>query len=204
MWGGFNLYNSILYNASLFNAFERFAINAPKYPDAALIMAFTYYQGQYLGNTDLEYAQPVIDPPAFKDFLAIPTLTSTTRITNITDLTQELSNVNPDGLRYIALCLLGVDLWPADSLRRETFSTATFKNSAVLSRKILDIFVSELEKIKDAANLTPSVVFQSITRNQVSHFSNNGGNALGITLDEAPLTCMLSISEAIVALIAAC
>lgn len=155
-------------NASIYNAFNNFANNASSDPDAALIVAVAYALGNYFCATDIEYAKPVANPPIFHEFTAIPTLSSTMRITNLTDLTLELNASNPSGFR-------------------ETYTTATLKNSPELQIKITELFVHEIETIKDAAGLLPALVMQPITEPMISHFSKRGGNALGIAESDGPL-----------------
>lgn len=48
----------------------------------------------------------------------------------------------------------------------------------------------QVETIKDAAGLLSALVMQPITANQISHFRNRGGNALGIFESIAPLILM--------------
>lgn len=167
MWGGARTY-PITAAASLISAFDNFAANSPSDPDAALILAFYYYNGTYYGSTDMEYAHAVVDPAIFRELTGVTSLASTTRIANLTDLTLEFEASNPSGFR-------------------ETYFTATFKPSAVLEREILDIYIGEVEGIKDAEGLLPAVVFQPITKDVISYFSKNGGNALGIAESDGPL-----------------
>ncbi|KAL9064571.1 MAG: hypothetical protein Q9161_008793 [Pseudevernia consocians] len=167
MWGGSRFY-PITANASLITAFDNFAANGPSDPDAALIVAFYYYNGTFGSSTDMEYAKPTINPPIFHELMGIESLTSTMRITNLTNLTLELEASNPTGFR-------------------DTYFTATFKPSALLSQEILSIFMDEVSAIKDAASIVPSVVFQPVTKDIISHFSKNGGNALGIAESDGPL-----------------
>ena len=155
-------------NASIFNAFNNFANNASTDPDAALIVPVAYASGNYVFATDIEYAKPVVNPSIFHEFTAIPTLSSTMRITNLTDLTLELNASNPSGFR-------------------ETYTTATFKSSPKLQIKVTELFVHEIETIKDAAGLLPALVMQPITEPMISHFSKRGGNALGIAESDGPL-----------------
>ena len=157
-------------NASIYKAFYNFANNAPNDPDAALITAAAYFQGQYLFSNDFEHAKPIVNPPIFHEFTSIPNITSTMRITNLSDLTIELNASNPGGFR-------------------ETYTTATFKNDPTLQVKILDIFVQEVNRVKDAKDLLPALVMQPITKPMISHFSKNGGNALGIDEEDGPLIC---------------
>lgn len=100
MWGGTKVY-PISANMSIFKAFDNFANNAPRDPDAALILAFVYAQaqGQYLASNDYEYAKPVVNPPIFHEFTDIESIASTMRITNLPNLTKELDSFSPIGFR---------------------------------------------------------------------------------------------------------
>lgn len=98
MLGGVNVY-PITANASLFEAYQDFVTNESQDLDAALILAFAYVQGTWIANNDYEYTKPIAKPPVFSKFFAVPTLSSTERITNITDLTVELTTYNPGGFR---------------------------------------------------------------------------------------------------------
>ncbi|KAL8825679.1 MAG: hypothetical protein Q9191_004268, partial [Dirinaria sp. TL-2023a] len=169
LWGGMTIH-PITANVSIYKAFYNFANNAPKDPDAALITAVAYAQGQYIFSNDYEYAKPVINPPIFHEFTSIPNITSTMRIASMSDLARELNASNPGGFR-------------------ETYTTATFKNNADLQVKILEFFVKEVEGIKDAAGILPALVMQPITKDMISHFSKKGGNALGIAESDGPLIC---------------
>lgn len=170
LWGGMTIH-PITANVSIYKAFYNFANNAPKDPDAALITAAAYAQGQYIFSNDYEYAKPVINPPIFHEFTSIPNITSTMRIASMSDLARELNASNPGGFR-------------------ETYTTATFKNNADLQVKILEFFVQEVEEIKDAAGILPALVMQPITKDMISHFSKKGGNALGIAESDGPLILM--------------
>lgn len=71
----------------------------------------------------------------------------------------------------------------------QIFRTATFKNDAHLQQEILAIW---FEITKPFVNVTkgfiPALVFQPLSEPIISHFSRRGGNALGITDSDAPLT----------------
>ena len=92
------MYN-ISANQSIYAAFENFANNASQAPDAALITAVAYAEGQYIFSNDYEYAKPIVNPPIFHEFTAIQNLTSTMRISNMSDLARELNVSNPGGFR---------------------------------------------------------------------------------------------------------
>ena len=57
MWGSSLLYD-ITQSDAIFNAYVDYGNNAPSDPNAALILAYVYAQGQFLVIADLEYALP--------------------------------------------------------------------------------------------------------------------------------------------------
>ncbi len=173
MWGGMASY-PITTNASLLSALENFAVKASTDPDAALIVAFAYAEGEYVAVTDIEYAKPIVGPSVFQEFMDIESIASTLRITTLSNLTEEFKTVNPSGFR-------------------EFYTTATFKNTPDLQNQILEFFVTEIDKIKDAEGIIPALVLQSITTDVISYFSKNGGNALGIAESDGPLICKLTL-----------
>lgn len=100
LWGGAKVYPVAL-NASIIKAFDNFANNAPQDPDAALIVTFDHYQGQYISRNDYEYAKPVVNPSIFYEFSEIPRILSTMRIADLTNLIPELRAASPDGVRWV-------------------------------------------------------------------------------------------------------
>ena len=169
MWGGslnFALTSNI--STSLIHALINFAHAAPSDPDAALILNFVYLNSTFFISTDVEYAKPTINPPIFHQITSIPNTTSTMRIANLTDLTLELENANPTGFRQI-------------------YITATFKPSVSLVQEILSIYTDEVSHIKAVPHVLPAITLQPISKNVISYFSKNGGNALGIAESDGPL-----------------
>jgi hypothetical protein len=55
--------------------------------------------------------------------------------------------------------------------------------------------MDEFNPINTVANMTPAIVFQPLTNDIISHFSRNGGNALGITTADGPLICTYLLSK---------
>ncbi|KAL8950598.1 MAG: hypothetical protein Q9222_003378 [Ikaeria aurantiellina] len=170
LWGGATIH-PITSNKAVYKAFENFANNSPSDPDAALITAVALAQGNYIFANDYEYAKPVPYPKIFDEFTSIPNITDTMRIATLSDLTKELNASNPGGFR-------------------ETYTTATFRNSADLQVKILDIFQKEVEGIKDAEGILPALVMQPITKPMIKLFGKRGGNCLGIAESDGPLILM--------------
>ena len=168
LWGGMTIY-AITTAPPIYKAFYDFTKKAD--PDAALITAVAYAQGNYLLANDYEFAKPIANPPAFSDFLKLPNISSTARITTFSDLTLELNISNPSGFRQI-------------------YSTATFKNDNALQEEVLKILQSEIDPIVDTDGILPALVMQPITEAMITNFAKNGGNALGITAENGPLNVM--------------
>lgn len=164
MWGGSLVY-LMNYSSSILTAFIELGVNAPSDPNAALIIAYAYYEGQYLATADLEYAKPLADPAIFDDFKAVPSLQDTTGIKTQADITIEFNQLNPSGLR-------------------ETYWTATYQLNYTMASYIVDIFVEETNVVANATGILPTYVLQVITTNQLSHMSKYGGNAFGLSTNE--------------------
>ncbi|KAK6538557.1 hypothetical protein TWF694_010136 [Orbilia ellipsospora] len=165
LWAGSQTF---LYNnqtaLQINNAFYYLGINAPSDPYAQVILAYAYAQteGVYVIASDLQYGKPEPNPPILQNFTSVPgAVADTLRIATLTNLTEEFNNTNPGGFR-------------------QTYWTFTVGNDVSLMTKMIDIYMDEVDKVKDAAGIVPSTIFQLITTDMTSHFTRNGGNALGL------------------------
>ncbi|OAQ70616.1 FAD binding domain-containing protein [Pochonia chlamydosporia 170] len=150
--------------AAVNNAFYNFAINSPQDPYAQIITAYAYAQTQniYVIASDLQYGKPTPNPAILKNFTDIPgPIADTLRVTNLTGLTLEFNNTNPGGFR-------------------QTYWALMTGNDAALMTEMVSIYQEEVEKVKDAPGIVPSVIFQPISTDQTKFFSKNGGNPLGL------------------------
>jgi hypothetical protein len=101
IWGGVVTYPSSTTPQQL-QAMVNFGnnINNDPYGSAIGIWQYSTLTNQTIIINAYEYTSPIVAPPAFKEFLAIPGNTSDSmRITNMTDLTIELEQAS--GYRYI-------------------------------------------------------------------------------------------------------
>lgn len=172
LWAGSEtfLYDNVT-SAGLDNAFYNMNINGPSDPYAAVILAYAYVQSidTYVIASDLQYGKPVANPPILQNFTAVPgAIASTLRITNLTGLTVEFNNSNPGGFR-------------------QTYWALMVKNSPTLMAEITKIYMDEVSTIKAVEGVLPSLIYQPITTAMTSHFSKNGGNALGFSDKDGPL-----------------
>lgn len=175
MWGGIRAY-PVQAKEIVTKGLATFNVDAATDPDLAVITSFMYIQGMYMSTVIFDYAKPEADPPIlgahFGDLANFPMILDTSRITNLTDLAIELGGSTPNGYR-------------------NQFTTATYKNSKELQDVMVDIFMEEVEGIKDQVSdiqaLKPVIAFQPIPTTITSHMSKNGGNPLGLSPADGPL-----------------
>ncbi|KAJ5537046.1 hypothetical protein N7513_010232 [Penicillium frequentans] len=156
--------------AAINDAFYYLGVNAPSDPYAQVITAYAYAQSvdSYIIASDLQYGKPVANPPILQNFTAVQgAVASTLRIVDQANLTIEFNNTNPGGFR-------------------QTYWTLMVGNNADLMADMVAIYMDEIEPLKTVVGIVPSLVFQPISTDMISHFSKNGGNALGLD-DQGPL-----------------
>lgn len=157
-WGGAIVYDQSTFDAQ-FQAFEDFA--GGEYDEyAALINSYAYVpaMGAWIASNSLEYTKPQEYPAAFENFTSLPSLTSTMRISNLSDFTTELSASNPVG-------------------RRQLFSTNTFRNSAVMMKRVFNISDELVHEMDSVSGLSWSLSFQPIPVILLEKAEQQGGNS---------------------------
>ncbi|KAI7191001.1 hypothetical protein KC316_g2552 [Hortaea werneckii] len=118
LWGG-----SVGFGESTFDqqfaAFEAFTGNPDYDPYASLIhsMIYNFTTKSWFTIAQFEYTKPEAYPPVFENFTSLPTTFSTTRISNLTDFTEELDVSTPPG-------------------QRQMFVTSTYSNSAEMLKHV--------------------------------------------------------------------
>jgi hypothetical protein len=178
--------------AAINDAFYHLGVNAPSDPYAQVIIAYAYAQSvdAYIIASDLQYGKPVANPPILQSFTAVQgAIASTLRIVDQANLTIEFNNTNPGGFRYVSNSHDTNDKPSLTQDCRQTYWTLMVGNNATLMADMVAIYMDEIEPLKTVAGIVPSLVFQPITTDMISHFSKNGGNALGLD-DQGPLNCM--------------
>jgi hypothetical protein len=78
-----------------------------------------------------------------------------------------------------------LDIWLIQN--RVSWEPITTKVNSTLMKEIMKIFLLEIEPIRNLKGFRASLPFQLITKEEISHFSKNGGNPLGITEEDGPL-----------------
>jgi FAD/FMN-containing dehydrogenase len=166
MWGGPRVIAESAFPAAI-KAFYNLAKNAAQDTNAAQILSFVYTQGQRIASAELEYAKPIANAPIFKEWMAVPSIQDNTGIRSLSELTINLNDSNPNGLR-------------------ETYWAASFKLDLSFASFIKDVFFEEVSSFSDAAALTAAGTIQGITLPQLQHMAQNGGNPLGLSAADGP------------------
>ncbi|KAK8039718.1 oxidoreductase [Apiospora rasikravindrae] len=134
-WGGF-LVIDIAAVEQQFAAFEAL-LGSPDYdPYASLIFSLFWDAPADVWATSygMHYTQPVENPPAFRNFTALPQIYGTMRISNLTDFALEMAAANP-------------------SDHRDLFVTATYKNSAEMMAAIYRISQAVVAPLRSVPNI---------------------------------------------------
>ncbi|KAJ6030669.1 uncharacterized protein N7446_000269 [Penicillium canescens] len=143
--------------------------------DTAMSFYYSFGYDQEADVYDLSitqtYAQPILDPPAFRELNQIPSESSTLRFDWLTEFSKEVASATPPGGRNL-------------------FATVTYSPSAELDREIQDIMVDEIQSIKGAPGFFPNLVIQPLYEGAIRAGKQRGGSAGGTEAD-GPLTAVL-------------
>ncbi|KAJ5492425.1 FAD linked oxidase N-terminal [Penicillium expansum] len=143
---------------------HRFINNLEKDPFASWIGMWGYVSvtDQNCVANALEYTTPVAYPAAFDEFTTIANTSSSMRISNIWNLTQELGQA---------------------SGYRDVFVTASFVNNLDVMKRTIDIHNRMIEEAKAGAkgdDYTMSTMIQPWSKLFIDHSTEQGGNMLGL------------------------
>lgn len=104
IWGGV-VYHALSTINEQIVALSEFNTPATYDEYSSLISSFGYSgaDGVSIIVNNMENTQGVADPPVFQQLSSIPSLESTMRITNMTDLSTETEKLQVNGLRYVSV-----------------------------------------------------------------------------------------------------
>lgn len=76
----------------------------------------------------------------------------------------------------------------ANKADRSSFSALSLKNPSVeMIKKLHDIFLEEVASLQAMDGVVASLPLMFITKDEVLHMSKNGGNPLGLEIEDCPL-----------------
>ncbi|OQE32472.1 hypothetical protein PENFLA_c001G10066 [Penicillium flavigenum] len=163
LWGGIVTYDNSTTLQHL-EAGHRFINNLENDPYASWIGMWEYLSltDQNMIANALEYTAPVAYPSAFDDFTTIANTSSSTRVANLWNLTQELGQA---------------------SGYRDVFITASFVNNLDVMKRTIDIHNRMIEEAKAGAkgdDYTMFTMIQPWPKLFADHSTEQGGNVLGL------------------------
>ncbi|KAK8113136.1 oxidoreductase- FAD-binding [Apiospora sp. TS-2023a] len=142
------------------------AFNEPEGLDesASLITTFAYSGAQdaFVVVTNMQYTKPEADPPVFNNFTMLTSLSSTQRITNMTDLAAETDANTPRGLR-------------------QAEATLTIAPSVAAINATVRAWKSSVASVRSMDNVTWAVGIDSLPPQLYSRYAGGSHNALGLT-----------------------
>ncbi|KAJ9216273.1 CAZyme family AA7 [Paecilomyces variotii] len=177
VWGGVILHD-ISTTSQQIPAFVNFTDHVVDDPYASLITSWDYSstRGKSVISNILVHTKPIERASSFDEVLAIPSLSSTMRLTNMHDLTEEL-HLPPE--------------------MRGRFLTLTFKNDPRLIQKALDLRDSSIKIAKAKARSSEwlfTAFFQPLPKLFSQHSVAKGGNVIGLDrFDENLLLFLVAI-----------
>ncbi|KAJ3938291.1 uncharacterized protein N0V96_011536 [Colletotrichum fioriniae] len=172
MWGGSRTYLEDSFPA-LSGAYANFIANAERDPKAGLWHVYAYFNGTKLSLPTLYYAEPDGgDADIFSEWNAIPAISDTTQNRIIADWAAEGAQGSPPG-------------------PREIYSVISSKADKGLVDAAQEIYFEEVLAVTDLPGVLPTLVFQGITIPMLKHMQQNGGNALGLNVEDGPFYIIL-------------
>ncbi|KAK7441284.1 hypothetical protein CaCOL14_006156 [Colletotrichum acutatum] len=172
MWGGSRTYLEDSFPA-LSGAYTNFIANAEKDPKAGLWHVYAYFNGTKFSLPTLYYAEPDGgEADIFSEWNAIPAISDTTQNRIIAEWAAEGAQGSPPG-------------------PREIYSVISSKADKGLVDAAQEIYFEEVLAVTDLPGILPTLVFQGITIPMLKHMQQNGGNALGLNVEDGPFYIIL-------------
>ncbi|KAM3072130.1 hypothetical protein ACMFMG_008590 [Clarireedia jacksonii] len=170
LWGGSRFYTPDV-NISLIEAYSKFIDDAPSDDDASLYIASGYVPllGGYVLVSGPAYTKPIANASIFNALNAIPSLGDTTGVGTMANFSVALNQT---------------------AFLREAWKTVTFKNDANLFKGVWAIFIEETKNILDVPGISPFMALQPLSLNIIEQMAKNGGNVLGLSAADGPLSIL--------------
>ncbi|OHE91335.1 hypothetical protein CORC01_13364 [Colletotrichum orchidophilum] len=171
MWGGSRVYTEDKFPA-VSTAFSKIISNSPGDPKAGIYVVWSYSSEAKLAIPALYYSEPDAENATiFSDFNAIDAISDTTQNRVLAAWGKETMNDSPPGLR-------------------EAYYVITTKADLEILNIALDIFYEAVPAVADISGIIPVLVTQGITVPMLEKMQQNGGNPLGLDVEDGPFYIM--------------
>ncbi|KAG8157583.1 hypothetical protein KVR01_012625 [Diaporthe batatas] len=167
MWGGTKVFMEDQF-PGVVDAFVDLIDESPSDPDAGTWAAFVVESGLKLAGVELWYGKPDgSNASIFDKFNNLTTISDTTQSRTHADYAADVGGRNPYGFRNY-------------------FYVISVKASNAVIQASLDIFFEGVDSVADVAGAHPAMVWQGITEGVLELTKKNGGNPLGLSVEDGP------------------
>ncbi|KAH7549081.1 hypothetical protein BM1_10466 [Bipolaris maydis] len=174
MYGGDRIFTNDSFSAAI-DAFVDLAKNAEADPKAIQFLSFVLdtRNNVRLAVAELEYTDAKTDAPVFDTWNKVPAMVDNTKINSLVNLTWALAGSSPRGMRQ--------SYWTA---------SVKLKDREIVDR-LADITFDVGDKLAHVPGILPAHTLQVVTKPQLKNMEKNGGNALGLSVSDAPFLVLL-------------
>ncbi|POS75634.1 hypothetical protein DHEL01_v205976 [Diaporthe helianthi] len=167
MWGGTRVYAEDQF-PGVVDAFVKLVDDSPSDPNAGAWVAWGINAGAKIAIPDLWYAKPDgSNASIFNSFNGLVAALDTTRTKTLANYTAEVAQANADGLR-------------------ECYYVMSVKASRAVAQAAVEIFFEGAASVQDVPGAGPAMVWQGITEGMLEATKKNGGNPLGLSVEDGP------------------
>lgn len=168
MWGGARTYMPEQFD-KVAEAFHNLILNAEDDNKAGMWHVYGYYNKSAFAIPTLYYAEPNGGEAAIWDeFNAIPAAVDATQDRIIAEFAAEGMATTPPGLRQV-------------------YYVISTKADLELQKFARDLYFEDVVTVADIPGIVPMMPVQALTVPQLRMMQENGGNALGLEVEDGPL-----------------
>ncbi|KAK7710525.1 hypothetical protein SLS63_012955 [Diaporthe eres] len=167
MWGGTRVCTEDQF-PNLIDAFAGLIDESPSDPNAGTWVAWILNSGVKIAAAELWYAKPNgQNASIFDNYNRMPTISDNTGNITLANYTAQVAESNPYGYR-------------------ECYYATSIRASRAVAQAATDIFYDEVVSVADVAGANPVMVWQGITEGVLEATKKNGGNPLGLSVEDGP------------------
>ncbi|KAF6816686.1 FAD binding domain-containing protein [Colletotrichum sojae] len=168
MWGGARTYMPDHFD-EVAAAFHNLIVNSEDDTKAGMWHVYGHYNKTSFAIPTLYYAEPNGGEAAiWNDFNAIPAAVDATQDRIVAEFAAEGMTQSPPGLR-------------------EVYYVISTKADLELQKFARDLYFEDVVAVSDIPGIVPMMPLQGITVPQLKKMQENGGNALGLEVEDGPL-----------------
>ncbi|KAI3401489.1 hypothetical protein diail_10923 [Diaporthe ilicicola] len=172
MWGGTRVYTEDEF-PNVIDAFVGLIDDSPSDPNAGTWLAWILNDGAKLAGSELWYAKPNgQNATIFSKYNNITAVSDDTQNRVLANYTDHVAESNPYGYR-------------------ECYYAISVKGCRVVAQVAADSFFNEVVAVENVTGANPVMVWQGITKGQLEGMKKNGGNTLGLSVEDGPFYLMV-------------